>query len=179
MAVSTEKDTSSFLRDVLLVTISSVATAYLSVVIFGYDIEQKKYNLEIQKSIFENQFNLVSELSEKSGVLHNKAILYRQYDVVVSELKLPYEVVDVANKLEPLTVDKKDIMKTQTEFQSVLFKSKPFIPSNVFEAFIQYGREINEFIHVKDATKAKYEQASKSYAEGIELIREMYSKNAS
>ncbi|MEZ9266206.1 hypothetical protein AB4508_09040 [Vibrio splendidus] len=167
-------------RDFLLVTVSSVITAYLSVVIFGHDIEQKKSKLELQKSFFNSQFSIVSDLAEKAGVLHNQSALYRQYDLIKSEFNLPEQAVEMAKGTEPSSVNRAVIIKSQMEFQAVLFKSKPFIPDQVFESFAQYSSNINHFIHTSDAVngslKEDYQNASRSYAEGIELIKEMYSE---
>lgn len=176
----------SITKELIVIAFTAVLTAYVTVIWFGYEIESKKSELEIERTLFNNQIKLVSLLAEKAGVLHYSAAQYRQYDLLVSEYGLSKDVVEFAKALEATKLSQKEILKAQSDFMTILFKSKPFISDEIFTSFSKYGMAINEFIHLASpdnkSLKQDYEHAGQYYIEGVGFIRAKYevpSKSAS
>ncbi|WP_251768884.1 hypothetical protein, partial [Vibrio sp. SCSIO 43169] len=168
----------TILKELFIISFTAVLTAYVTVVWFGYDIESKKSELEIERTLFNNQVKIVSELAEKAGVLHYSAAQYRQYDLLVSEFGLSKAAVEAANAMQATKLTQEQIVTVQSDFIKILFKSKPFISDEIFTSFSMYGIAINEFIHLANpdshTLKQDYERAGEYYVEGVELIRKKY-----
>ena len=173
--METQKQNSLF-RDVFLIIASSFLTAYFSISVYGERLEVKKSELVVEQKIIENQMRVVGEIAETSGKLHNDAAIFRQYDLFVGHV--PKEAIEIAKSLEPSNISRKDIIKAQLEFQSVLFSSEPFIPKELFELLIQYSSKINQFIHLQPNSSNElidlYQDAGADYRSALGIIREMY-----
>ncbi|WP_439900947.1 hypothetical protein [Vibrio cholerae] len=165
-------------KELFIISFTAVLTAYVTVVWFGYDIESKKSELEIERMLFNNQVELLSQLAEKAGVLHYSAAQYRQYDLLASELGLSKTVVEAAREIQVIKLTQEQIVTVQSDFMTILFKSKPFISDEIFTLFSKYGMAINGFIHLASpdshSLKQDYERAGHYYVQGIELIRKKY-----
>jgi len=168
-----------FVFQLIIGIVISVATVFLSIKLWGEELEGKKVKLAFEEKIALKSIDVTDQLIYKASVLYQYLPQYRQREIMHFMYGgiIPKAIIDKRKEIVKPIITKEEMVEKYVDFQIKLISSKPYIDREVFILLTEYSESINPPIFIDMSPKEileLYLKSSISLNLAMDRIRYIY-----